>query len=414
MRVAVISKADSFGGGASRVAEELVDALNQRGHMAIHWVSWSKKGYTPVRRRIYGELWQRRFYHWSRSCKTWFAPDIIPFEWPNLYLQNIPDNFDVVHFHDISSAVSPWTVSWFARRMPTLWTFHDCSPFTGGCLYPLACERFKDRCGQCPQHGVWPIDGRFDYSRLTRGMHAAALRSGVKALAPSRWMAEMSMASGLMATPPEVIHNGVDTRVFRPPTDRDALRQRLGLPVGRPVVLLSAASLASPYKGVRHAFQALATVAAAKPMVLVVGEASADTAALPPGIDVHFAGYLSDSGSLANHYGAADYFLCASLAENFPLAVLETMACGLPTIGFRTGGVAEIVEEGTNGRLVTTGDAPALAQALDDAIVNNRRQEWTVAAAARIQEHFPLERMVEAHLATYGRMMERSPPSKRV
>lgn len=399
MRIAIVSKADSFGGGASRIAEDLADGFRTRGHMTAHWVSWTKKGYDLGRRRIYGELWQRRLYRWSRSVKRWFAPDVIPFELPNLYLQNLPGNYDVVHFHDISSAASPLTVGWFARRMPTLWTFHDCSPFTGGCLYPMECDRHLRGCGRCPQHGHWPIDSRFDYSALSLRLRRHVLKGPVTTAAPSRWMADMAARAG--GRRPQVLPNGIDTTVFHAPRDKAELRQKLGLPVERPIVLLSAASLSSPYKGMSFARQALGAAADLRPFVLVVGEVSSGISPVPPGIDAHVTGFIGDARGLAEHYGAADYFLCPSLAENFPLAVLETMACGVPTIGFCTGGIPEIVEDGISGRLVPVRDEAALALALRQAIESFSADTWSAPAAERIRRHFRLDQMVDHHLAAY-------------
>jgi glycosyltransferase involved in cell wall biosynthesis len=399
VRIAIVSKADSFGGGASRVAEDLAEAYRQRGHLAVHWVSWTKKGYDLGRRRLYGELWQRRLYRWSRAVKSWFAPDLIPFELPNLYLQNLPGNYDVVHFHDISSAASPLTIGWFARRMPTLWTFHDCSPFTGGCLYPLDCERYRTGCSRCPQHGRWPIDSRFDYSALSRGVRRRVLDGPVNLLAPSHWMADMAAAT--LGRQPEVLPNGIDTATFRPPEDKEALRARLGLPGGRVVVLLSAASLSSPYKGMHHAIHALTSISDLRPLVLLVGEVASEVKEQLANLDVHVTGFIGEAPALAAYYGAADYFVCPSVAENMPLVVLETMACGVPTIGFQVGGIPEIVEDGVNGRLVPIGDGAALARELRRAIVEQLALAWGVLAAERIAKHFTLTQMADRHLEVY-------------
>jgi glycosyltransferase involved in cell wall biosynthesis len=60
-----------------------------------------------------------------------------------------------------------------------------------------------------------------------------------------------------------------------------------------------------------------------------------------------------------------DVLLCPSISfENGPTIALEAMAAGTPVIGSRVGNLAEIVDDGVNGRLVTAGDVDALRNVL--------------------------------------------------
>src|SRR5271165_5335793 len=80
MKVCLVSKADSFGGGASRVAEELADLLLRNGYGAQHWVSWTGKGYSDIRRPLYGTL-ERYLRAAHTASKRFMAlPESIPFE----------------------------------------------------------------------------------------------------------------------------------------------------------------------------------------------------------------------------------------------------------------------------------------------------------------------------------------------
>lgn len=62
----------------------------------------------------------------------------------------------------------------------------------------------------------------------------------------------------------------------------------------------------------------------------------------------------------------ADGFVLASLHEPLGVVYMEAMACGLPTIGTRAGGVEELIEDGVSGRLVPPGDGEALAGAMQE------------------------------------------------
>ena len=80
-------------------------------------------------------------------------------------------------------------------------------------------------------------------------------------------------------------------------------------------------------------------------------------------------GYGRFLGPLSRHevlelFRAGDASLLSSAWENFPHTVVESLAVGTPVIATRTGGVAEVLEDGVNGLVVEPGDVEALAAAI--------------------------------------------------
>ncbi len=78
-----------------------------------------------------------------------------------------------------------------------------------------------------------------------------------------------------------------------------------------------------------------------------------------------------------------DYVIVPSLCyENSPMAIYESMAMGTPVIAARIGGVAELVDDGVNGYIVTPGSIQELADALQKA-ANNSIEYTNLSKAAR-------------------------------
>ena len=63
-------------------------------------------------------------------------------------------------------------------------------------------------------------------------------------------------------------------------------------------------------------------------------------------------------------YNAADAMVVPSLEDNLPNTVIEAMACGTPVVGFRTGGIPEMIDHEQNGYLADVGSAQQLADGL--------------------------------------------------
>jgi len=198
MKIGIISKADSFGGGASKVAEDLVELLNKEYYTAHHYCSWSEKGYQGVRQPLYGR-YENEIRKLHLIFKKLGFPEIIPFELPIILRRLKEHRYDILHFHDLSSAISPLTLMYLSKIVPVVWTIHDCSPFTGGCLYPMGCEKFKSNCFVCPQVSTWPIDSKIDLIFFSRWIKKQLHKSrNLYLITPSHWMADVSYSSNLL------------------------------------------------------------------------------------------------------------------------------------------------------------------------------------------------------------------------
>lgn len=401
LRIAQVSKADAHGGGASRVAEILADGARRHGLISHHWASWAGKGFDDEQVfSLYGKR-DSLVRNAHTVVKRIGFPELMPFELIPMARSGMLKNYDLFHFHDISSAISPLTLRFIARSLPVVWTIHDCSPFTGGCLYPMGCERFKQGCGSCPQLGIWPVDTVVDGTRVGRRSKEVLHQKGdVVSITPSRWMSDLAYSSGMFQQKPIVVPNGIDERVFFP-TDKIEARRKIGIPSNRRVILMSAGNLLDERKGTRFALEAIEAVRDLDPFLLLVGSLSEEDVRLFEKYDYHHAGYIDSPEKMALVYSAGDIFLFCSLADNHPLSVLETMSVGTPTVGFATGGIPEIVIQDFNGYLVPPRNLSALIAGLRRAFDSNLHLIWAKNGRDTVEKSFTSERMTRKHLELY-------------
>lgn len=405
MRIALISKADRFGGGASRVAEELCVLLQEAGHTAHHFVSTASE-LKPYMKSVYGGRRLRKLVRLAHyGTQRLGLQELIPWEYFVFRLMHGLTNYDLVHFHDLSSAISPLTVRLIARRVPTVWTFHDYAAFTGGCIFPIDCAKYQTGCGACPQMDLWPLSRShgIDFTKqILRIKQSTFRQEAIHVIAPSNWMANTARASGTTFDRLSVIPYGIDTTLYRP-MDKATIRRKLGLVSGRPIVLLSAGDITDKRKGTRHAIDALTkSYPDINPLVLVVGKIEPETRALLESLDVFETGYLKDDKKKAEYFAVADVFLFCPLDDNMPLTILETMASETPMIGYATGGIPEVVEHQKTGYLANKGDIGDVVHGLKRALVSQRALEWGEEARRVVEYHFTHEQFLLKHIELYN------------
>jgi glycosyltransferase involved in cell wall biosynthesis len=127
------------------------------------------------------------------------------------------------------------------------------------------------------------------------------------------------------------------------------------------------------------------------------------TAELELGSRVQFTGWLEAERKRAAFAGAT-IFVLPSYVEGMPMALLEAMSCGLPTIATAVGGVPEIITHEANGLLIPPGDTAALAAAIARLMSDPQlRQRLGDAARATVAERFSLDTAVRRLLEFYRR-----------
>lgn len=172
-----------------------------------------------------------------------------------------------------------------------------------------------------------------------------------------------------------VIPCGVDMEKFQP-MDRAAAKATLGLDLDVPVLLF--VGRIEPLKGINVLIRAAAQLEGRFQLLVVGGDAKdarrkGELRRLAKEIGVAgkivFADAVPHEG-LANIYNAADICVVPSYYESFGLVALEAMACGVPVVASRVGGLKETVQDGRTGYLVPWRCPEPFAERLDLLLTN--------------------------------------------
>jgi glycosyltransferase involved in cell wall biosynthesis len=278
---------------------------------------------------------------------------------------------DVINIHNLHGMLwMGWSLDLIrvcVEHAPTVWTLHDMWSFSGRCAYSYDCGKFSTGCdAACPTPREYPEleSGRIVGAWLQR---RGLLRDfpHLAAVTPSTWLKRQAQQSLWAEHRVEVIPYGLPLHVYCP-TDRRGARSELGLPATGPVVIAIAANLGERRKGVGLMVEALRRMSRRPITLLTLGAGHLDCDI--EGIRVFPMGYVADERTKMMAYNAANLSIHPAPVDNLPNTVMEALACGTPVVGFRIGGVPEMVRPGETGWLSDDVTGDALARALSDAL----------------------------------------------
>ena len=202
-----------------------------------------------------------------------------------------------------------------------------------------------------------------------------------------------SLRDGQIAT----IHDGVDTRVFRP---LEAAK--------RPRSVLFVGNSDDRNKGARYLLEAARILQERGVDFHLTFKDRLDAEMAPRliaelgiGGRVTFLGRLPVE-ELARLYNEHELLVSPSLYEGFGLPAAEAMACGTPVVATTAGAFPEVIADGETGVLVPPADARALADAIEGLLADGeRRRAMGAAGVTRIERQFSWRACAERTAALY-------------
>lgn len=258
---------------------------------------------------------------------------------------------DVVHLHLLLGYYInvEMLFKWLAgHRCKVVWTLHDCWAFTGHCIYftYAKCNQWRGGCAAsapCPQKKAYPetyFGGdrsvRWCYERK-KSLFTSIQSERMMLITPSRWLSDLVEQSFLSKYDVEVIHNPVNTDVFKPISSD--FRERFG--IDDKFMILGVASKWSERKGLQDFVHLAEELDSNRYAIVVVGLDTEQISVMPK--QVLALPKTESVHDLVAIYSTADLFFNPTVEDNYPTVNLEAEACGVPVLAYNTGGCSETI-----------------------------------------------------------------------
>jgi N-acetyl-alpha-D-glucosaminyl L-malate synthase BshA len=375
-------------GGSARIATQLAAQLARRGHR-VHLFART----TPVGTEMHAQ---------GVTLHT-VIPDLEPHIHPaSLYLDWQPADLDVFLSHILSV---------IATEGLDVLHFHYAVPFAS-----LAAQ-VRCRLRRAAPLLIGTLHGT-DVSAVgrdpVRGPDLARTLSRLDALTTvSASHAALATRLFRFSTPPLVIPNFVDLDTFKPvrrqPEAGEPLPSRPRIahvsnfrPVKDPQ------SMARIFLEIRKEMDAELWLIGEGPEMPAVRSILQQAGAEK---DVRYWGL---HGDVAHTLAQTHLLLMTSLSESFCLAALEAMACGVPVLAPRVGGLPEVVLPGVTGWLYPPGDRAAAVRLAVNLLSDQAQHDAMSAAAVRHAVRFGYEQVVPLYEDLYARLLARRSPRIRM
>jgi GT2 family glycosyltransferase/Flp pilus assembly protein TadD/glycosyltransferase involved in cell wall biosynthesis len=324
-------------------------------------------------------IWQQQILRWQTELTTYqkrpAGLEMFTDALSDIQLEQIQEirDAEIINLHWVAGILDYPAAPLALKDKKIVWTLHDMNPFTGGCHYSGDCEKYKENCGGCPQLGS--LNGE-DLSRQIWAQKYYAFQNlDLNIVTPSKWLASCASESSLLSGfPVNVIPYGFPLDTFRP-YPKSEIRKSLNIPENAKVILFGADSIVNARKGFVYLLEALKRLPPNKEnaaVVLTFGNFPQDLQ-INTDHQIYNLGSLTDENQIALAYSAADVFVIPSLEDNLPNTVVEAMACGVPVVGFKIGGIPDMIEHKKNGFLAKPMDIDSLLEGI----------EWTLSACDR-------------------------------
>lgn len=381
MNILFISTIDNRGGG-SKLPWNIMHGLKDKGHKVSMFVGYKYSDDPDVHKIPLNPFYYRLSKIFATDLR--FARSGFLFDTPEY------KEADIINCHNIHSGFFNWKdFERMAREKKVVWDVHDLWPITAGCTDIYRCRLDKPRR---VLGFLW--DNR---PHLLNEKKKVYDKVKFDIITQSQWI-KNKLTKGVIGNQPmHFINCSIDVDVFKNHDNKQS-RQELGLPLDKKIILsIAGHGLHHKLKGSEYVKKIIDEFRDRKDVLFVALGGRDGRKALDNNANVLEAGYIDDEQILAKYYSTADFLLYPSLGDNLALAVLESMACGLPVVSFDTCGIPEAI--GDMGYVARYEDLEDLKKGVDKLLSLTPEQRLSLGENCRskIVENHALGKMIDDH-----------------
>ena len=395
MNILMIGTTDILG-GAAKVSWEIKKKLENDGHVVNLFVA--DKHSQEVNVHVILRIKWRKVIGFLLATE-----DLLSTDW---ILETAEfKNADIVHCHNIHGRFfNLKTLAKMTALKPVVWTLHDEWALTPHCAYTLEGTAMENGLYVCPSIDTNPRLLWDNTDALAKARIALYEKLKIHLVTPSLWLKERVEKTVLRNQDVRNIPNGIDTKTFVQ-TNKNIARTKLNLPQDKKIVLfLATAGKANTWKGWVYTDEVILRYKN-NPDVLFLNVGNFVPEHPEPNVEYRL--HVKDPGELALYYSAADVLLFTSIAENFPLVILEAMGCGLPIVAFDVGGVKEVMTDGENGVLCRYKNTDDLYNGLNKILhlTLSALLDISRLSTNKIKSHYDTNHMTQSYLSLYKELL---------
>ena len=370
MTIVLVSNSDNHG-GAAVVTYRLMCALRALGHHTDMLVA--HKGTDDPDVHLAGPAWRIKAGFIAEHLRILRA---CGYDRRNLFKISIATDGLPLASHPLVRRADAVLLGWVNQGMlslaeigriaaakPVVWTMHDMWNLTSLCHHAHDCRQYTQApgCTDCPLVARKALGT--DTWRRKKQLYDTA---GIRFVAVSSWLQECCARSSLLHNANvECIPNAFPVEEFYITPRRT--RADMGLPEGKKIILMGAARLDDPIKGLPYAVEALNALPGDDAVAVFYG-AIRNPDALAGLRYPHITLGPVDSATIRELCAHATVVMSTSLYETLPGTLIEGMAAGCTPVSFDKGGQRDIIATPAEGHLVPAYDTKQFARALRSAL----------------------------------------------
>ncbi len=289
------------------------------------------------------------------------------------------------------------------RRIPVVWSFFDCWPFTGKCTHftAVGCRKWETGCHHCDYLNLGAKTYFFDRTRKLFHLKQkwCAQLPNLDIIVCSNWLKGEVERSIYKGRPIHMIYNWIDFNKFKQIED-DSIYEKYDLDRAKKIIVSVSAEWNDSNTRLEDAIK-LSTMLPSSYQLVIIGRLKTSRI-LPSGL--RHISFVNGTEELSKLYSAATVYVNFSIEDTFGKVIAEAMLCGTPAIVFNSTACPEVV--GDVGFVVEPHDYEAIIRIIEDVDAQGKGT-FSERCINHVRERFDYHKNVSQYINLYEDVLKR-------